>query len=135
MHTPDQRQEGFPLVLWSGETGDHLALVQPLLGPSLEQLFDFCGRRFSLKTVLLLADQLLARLEYMHACGILHRVSGVRGVQGVGASSTRFRLIKTPGLRISLSTGSPHAPFLLSRRTSSLRTCWWGWTGSRPSCT
>ena len=73
MHSPDQRQPGFPVVLWSGELGDYLALVQPLLGPSLEQLFDFCGRRFSLKTVLQIADQLLQRLEFMHACGILHR--------------------------------------------------------------
>merc|ERR1719319_72006 len=44
-----------------------------MLGPSLEQLFNICGRKFSLKTVLQLADQMLSRLEFLHDAGFLHR--------------------------------------------------------------
>jgi casein kinase I family protein HRR25 len=60
-------------VRWCGAAQDYTALVLDLLGQSLEDLFESCGRRFSLKTVLLLADQLLARLECLHSKGYIHR--------------------------------------------------------------
>lgn len=47
--------------------------VMELLGPSLEDLFNFCSRKFTVKTVLLLADQLISRIEYVHSKSFLHR--------------------------------------------------------------
>lgn len=64
---------GIPSVKWFGSEGDYNVLVIDLLGPSLEDLFNFCGKKFSLKTVLMLADQMLHRLEYMHSRSYIHR--------------------------------------------------------------
>jgi len=64
---------GVPNVYWFGKEGDYNVMVMDLLGPSLEDLFNFCSRKFTVKTVLMLADQLLTRIEYVHAKNFIHR--------------------------------------------------------------
>lgn len=65
---------GIPSVKWFGETAEENLLVMDLLGQSLEDLFNYCGRKFSLKTVLLLAYELVARIETVHSQGkLIHR--------------------------------------------------------------
>ncbi|CAF4295841.1 unnamed protein product, partial [Rotaria magnacalcarata] len=64
---------GIPLIKWCGAEGDYNVLVMDLLGPSLEDLFNFCSRKFSLKTVLLLADQMVSRIDFIHSKNFIHR--------------------------------------------------------------
>ncbi|XP_023216138.1 casein kinase I-like [Centruroides sculpturatus] len=64
---------GIPRILWYGEEKNYNALVMDLLGPSLEKLFTLRSRRFTMKTVLMLADQMIERIEYVHNKNFIHR--------------------------------------------------------------
>ena len=50
---------GIPNVHWYGVEGDYNVMVMDLLGPSLEELFNYSKRKFSLQTVLMLGDQMV----------------------------------------------------------------------------
>ena len=64
---------GIPRVKWFGYECEYRAMIFDLLGPNLEDLFNFCRRKFSLKTVLMLADQLIHRIQHVHSRGVIHR--------------------------------------------------------------
>lgn len=68
-----QGDAGIPQMFWYGIEGTHNVLVMELLGQSLEELLQSNKGRLPLKTVLLLADQMIKRIEYIHSRNYLHR--------------------------------------------------------------
>ncbi|KAL1949363.1 hypothetical protein VTO73DRAFT_8244 [Trametes versicolor] len=64
---------GVPQVHYFGQEGLHNVLVIDLLGPNLEDLFDMCGRKFSIKTVCMAAKQMVTRVQSIHEKSLIYR--------------------------------------------------------------
>ena len=50
---------GIPKMYYFGQEGDWNILIMDLLGPNLEDLFEYTRRKFTLKTVLMIGIQML----------------------------------------------------------------------------
>ncbi|EXB53492.1 Casein kinase I isoform delta-like protein [Morus notabilis] len=85
---------GVPHLKWFGVEGEYNVMVIDLLGPSLEDLFNYCNRKLTLKTVLMMADQLINRVEYMHSRGFLHRdIKPDNFLMGLGRKANQVYII------------------------------------------
>ena len=68
-----QADKGVPRLYWSGVQDDYNVLVIEMLGPSLERLYTLCNRKFSLKTTVIVAREMIRRINYVHSRGVVHR--------------------------------------------------------------
>lgn len=104
---------GIPKFYTYGVDGKYNVLVIELLGQSLADQFSLCGRQFSLKTVLMLLDQIISRIQYLHDNNFLHRdIKPDNFVMGVGSRSHVVYMIDL-GLAKKYKSASTdeHIPF------------------------
>ncbi|KFA81649.1 hypothetical protein S40288_09179 [Stachybotrys chartarum IBT 40288] len=85
---------GVPRLLWEGQLCRYYIKALEALGPSLEDLLDYCRPAFTLKTVLLVADQAICRLRSLHNKGYIHRdVKPSNFTMGVGRNGNKLYII------------------------------------------
>ncbi|KAG1717675.1 hypothetical protein EDB19DRAFT_1183752 [Suillus lakei] len=104
---------GIPSCKWSGMKGGAHFLVLDRVGANLEQLRRVCRGELSLKTVVILAVEMLDRIEFVHSRGLVLRdIKPENFAMGAGGKSDivylfDFGLAK---LYVDPSTGT-HIPF------------------------
>jgi len=64
---------GIPTMHWFGIAGEYNAMVMELLGQNLEDLFSYCTKNFTLKTILMITIQLIERIKHVHDNNYIHR--------------------------------------------------------------
>ena len=65
--------EGIPKVYRLHRGKKHNYLIMQLLGKSLDKLFVDMKKKFSIKTVCMIAYQMVQRIEFVHSKGYIHR--------------------------------------------------------------
>jgi len=79
---------GFSQVYYFGVEGEFNVMVMDILGPNLEDLFKFCDKKFSIKTVLMIGLQCIERMESLHNRGFIHRdIKPENILMGIGNKS------------------------------------------------
>lgn len=86
--------EGVPNLYWHGKEHDYSALVIDVLGPTLADLLRYCSGKFSLKTVLMITDQIIDRLESIHSKKLVYRdIKPANFLIGMGPKTDKIYII------------------------------------------
>lgn len=104
--------QAIPQVHYYGVEGSKNIMIMDLLGKSLEDLFTDAKRQFSLKTVLMIADQTLKRIEYVHSRRIIHRdIKPDNFAVGYGKNAHRIYIIDFGLAKKFLSSTGVHIKY------------------------
>jgi len=106
---------GFAYCSFFGPQNAFNCLVMPLMSLSLEDCIKKCNGKLSVKSTLVIADQCVQRLEYLHSKSYLHRdIKPENFMFGSGAKQNVVHLIDF-GLSKQWHTGRSHIPFQKGR--------------------
>jgi len=99
-------------ICFFGQVADYNVMVIGLLGPSLEDLFQYCGKRFSLKTTIMLALQMLECIETLHSKHIIHRdLKPENFMVGIGSDCNRVHVIDFGLSKVYRDNNNEHIPY------------------------
>lgn len=64
--------KGFPEIKAKFKYNSRDVIIETLLGPNLRNLFEYCGEKFDIHTIFLIAISILKKLEIIHKSGLLN---------------------------------------------------------------
>ncbi|KRX05100.1 Protein kinase-like domain [Pseudocohnilembus persalinus] len=109
----DQRSDkGFPKIYHCGTEHGYNVMIMDQLGSSLEDLFQQQKKKFSLKTVCLLAEQLIDRIEFIHSKCFLHRdIKPDNFLMGKGKKANKVYMIDLGLAKKYIQKDGKHIPY------------------------
>lgn len=111
---------GIPNLYWYGVEQNYRVLVTDVYGPSLEHLLKFCEGKFSLKTVLLIVDQLIDRIEWVHSKKLVYNdVDSENFLVGLGKKADKIFVVDFGNCRKFVDEENNH--YFIGKETQPLK--------------